>query len=115
DGRIFRCHLLHHAEGVIAAAIEHHHELEFSLVMLLKKARVIPKHRLNAPLFVVRWNQQQNARTGHALSLSRFSESAPRNKGDIGAICVWTTNGEWPDGLNSFVICFTCEKNSGIA
>ena len=35
DRRILRADAPHHAEGVVRAAVEHHHQLELALVMFL--------------------------------------------------------------------------------
>ena len=54
------------AERVIAAAIEHHHQLEFSGVLVPKISTVFAQHRFDPGFLVVGRNQQQ--KTGLALA-----------------------------------------------
>ena len=46
----FRADALHHAERVVAAAVEHDDELEFAAVMFPEIARVLAQHRFDAAL-----------------------------------------------------------------
>src|SRR5581483_2218788 len=72
DRGIFLRHAADHADGVVAAAIEHHHELELARVMFLGVLGVFNQHRLDAVLLIVRRDEQEQAvrwleRLGHRI------------------------------------------------
>src|SRR5262249_29472565 len=65
DGRKIGGDAADDADGVVPASIEHDDELKLALVLVLKITRIITKHRFDPVLFVVSWNQEQEARLSH--------------------------------------------------
>jgi len=59
--RKFLLDFFHHAARVVAAPIQHHHQLEFSRIMPPKIRRILAQNRLNPILLVVGRDQQQYA------------------------------------------------------
>ena len=76
DGGEFSRDPANHSDGVVAAAIEYDDELEIPMVMLLEIPAIVPQHRLYPALFVVSWNEEQQARLGHSQALARRAKKA---------------------------------------
>ncbi len=88
DLRKFGPDLLHHAEGVVPATVEHDHQLEFALIILPEKPGVVAQSRFDPILLVVGRDQQQHARInlGHGRSIYPIRRAVSRE--------------EWPKGNN---------------
>src|SRR4051812_45797524 len=69
DHWVVICHLLDHAQGIVFATIQHHHDLELASVVRLEVLGVLPQYRLNPVLLVVgRYEQQESGiQTRHML------------------------------------------------
>src|SRR5262249_306787 len=67
----------HDPNGVIHASVEHHHELELALILIPKVTRIISQHRVEAPLLVIRRNEQQEAGFCHVSYLIFNSPKIP--------------------------------------
>jgi hypothetical protein len=57
DGGEFRHQALDDAARAVTASVEDHHELKLAVILVLKIASVVAKHRLDPALFVVGGNQ----------------------------------------------------------
>ena len=79
DAGKFLRHALHHAERVVAAAVEDDDELELAGIMRAKKLRVLAQHRFDARFFVVSRDEEQQAWVGHADSVTET-----RRAGNLG-------------------------------
>ena len=58
NGGVSVGHAPDHPDGVIDTTIEYDHELKIPGIPFFEILGVIPKHRLDAVFFVIRWNQQ---------------------------------------------------------
>src|SRR5665213_21607 len=68
-GKILR-HAPHHAERVVAAAVEDDHQLKLAGIIPPEKICVIAQHRFDARFFVVSRDEGQQAGIGHADSVA---------------------------------------------
>ena len=79
DARKILRHTLHHAQRVVAAAVEDDDELERAGIVAPEKIRELAQHRFDARFFVVSRNEEQQAGLGHADSVTET-----RRAGNVG-------------------------------
>jgi len=66
DGGIIGSYALDDVEGMVAAAVEDHNELEIPMIILLEIAGVVAQHRFDAALLVISRDEEQQGRLSHA-------------------------------------------------
>jgi len=64
EGKIRR-HSADDPDGVVLATVEHHNELELAAVLFLKIRSIFAQNRLDAALFVVSRDKEQQAGLGN--------------------------------------------------
>ena len=74
-GKLLR-HVLHHAERVVAAAVEHDDDGESAGIIAPEKLRVVAQHRFNAAFLVVGRDEEQQAGVRHWDLIAKIREIA---------------------------------------